>query len=265
MLVPLYDEVCRAGRFLFYHDKPESRFPTLASVARVRRRLKREMMRRESQSALRVSAPGPASARPSLPPEAAFVDVSAEDEEALAEAMTSVPPSPPSTGAMAAARAPAARKEEPISAPAPPESEKPTLRSEVVSFDPVEVVRLDFSSTPLAGEDADADTETPDLDLELTYMSESNFYSDVVGNALGLFVATFVVKAAGTPIAVRLSLPQLDEPFFVSGEVQWVREFSPSIEAPPGMGVALKPLNREHRRAADSFMRIRPPILHDDD
>jgi Tfp pilus assembly protein PilZ len=134
-----------------------------------------------------------------------------------------------------------------------------------VSFDPLEVVRLDFSSSATAGEDADADMETPDLDLELTYMSESNFYSDVAGNVLGLFVATFVVKAVGTPIAVRLSVPQLDDPFLVSGEVQWVREFSPSIDAPPGMGVELKPLDDLHRRAVDAFMRIRPPILHDDD
>jgi len=63
MLVPLYDEVCRAGRFLFHDNKPEARFPSLASVARVRRRLRRETTRRDSHSALRVSSPGPVSKR----------------------------------------------------------------------------------------------------------------------------------------------------------------------------------------------------------
>ena len=89
MLVPLYDEVCRAGRFLFHHNKPEARFPTLASVARVRRRLKKETSRRaESQSRVPASV-----RRESFPPEVSLVEVAEEDEQALADAMASVPPS----------------------------------------------------------------------------------------------------------------------------------------------------------------------------
>ena len=132
------------------------------------------------------------------------------------------------------------------------------------SFDPVEVVRLDFSPTASAGEDADADMDTADVDLELSYVSESNFYSDISGQEIGLFIATFVVKPPGTPLGVLLSFPQIDEPIFVSGTVRWVREFSPSIEAPPGMGIALKPLAAKNQRAVDQFMKVRPPILHDD-
>ena len=94
---------------------------------------------------------------------------------------------------------------------------------EVLTFDPVEAVKLDFSPTASAGEDADADMDTADLNLELTYASESNFYSDVSGNEVGLFIATFVVKAPGTALGVRLSIPQLDQPIFVSGTVRWVR------------------------------------------
>ena len=82
--------------------------------------------------------------------------------------------------------------------------------------------------------------------------------------AVGLFIATFVVKPPGTRLAVRLSLPQLEEPILVSGDVHWVREFSPSIEAPPGMGIALRSLSERHRRAVDAFMKVRPPLLHDD-
>ena len=112
--------------------------------------------------------------------------------------------------------------------------------------------------------DADANTDTADLDLELTYVSESNFYSDISGHEIGLFIATFVVKPPGTPLGVLLSFPQIDEPIFVSGTVRWVREFSPSIEAPPGMGIALKPLAAKNQRAVGQFMKVRAPILHDD-
>ena len=161
------------------------------------------------------------------------MEVSDEDEAAFAEAMVSVPPPP-----------------NPISVPA--------------SGEPLEVVRLDFSTTTAPGEDADTNPDTPEIDLEITHTSESNFYSDVAGQRVGLFVATFVVKALGTPIAARLSLPQRDEAIIVRGVVDWVREFSPSIDAPPGMGVALDPLGSADLRAVASFMKLRAPILHDD-
>ncbi len=263
MLVPLYNEVCRAGRFLFHYDRPEARFPTLASVARVRRRLRREAARREGVPSERFPTPYPGTPK-SIPPEISLVDVSAGHEEALAEAMVEVPPSgnagmlAPMPGLPLSSHPPPS-----VRSSRPPQT-SPLARSfppvqpvaERVSFDPVEVVRLDFSPTATAGEDADADLGTADLDLEVTYTSESSFYSDVVGQTVGLFIATFVVKPPGTPIAVRLSFPQLDNPILVSGAVHWVREFSPSIEAPPGMGVALKPLRPEHRRAVDAFLRV---------
>lgn len=290
MLVPLYREVCRAGRFLFHHEKPEARFPTLASVARVRRRLRRDAARQAERASVSIPAPSRPTPFPSgptsIPPEISLVEVSTEDEEALAAAMVSVPPvssGPPSTPAPVTSpspmspapsggypsgrsavlpAAPPSRRSLPNQAAAPSAPTAPN--GGAAKIDPVEVVRLDFSPTPSAGEDADANLQTADLDLELTYVSESNFYSDVVGQEIGLFVATFVVKAPGTPIAVRLSLPQLDQPILVSGFVHWVREFSPSIEAPPGMGVALNPLGAAHRRAMETFMKLRPPILHDD-
>ncbi len=246
MLVPLYDEVCRAGRFLFHDDKPEARFPTLASVARVRRRLKKETSRRTTgESHPPAPAPGPPASRASVPPEVSLVEVSDQHEAAFVEAMASIPPPPP----------------RPISAPAPaPTPEAP----EVPSLEPLEAVHLDFSRTTSPAEDADANLDTSDIDLELTLASESNFYSDVAGQRVGLFVATFVVKELGTPISVRVSLPQRAEPIVVRGVVEWVREFSPSIDAPPGMGVALNPLGSADQRAVAAFMKQRAPILHDD-
>ena len=192
-----------------------------------------------------------------------------------AAAPRSRPPSAPSRSGAPAATPPTLHSSTPSvrasapapihsSAPAPVPSSAPAPVPETLSFDPVEVVRLDFSPTASAGDDADTNLDTADLDLELSDVSESNFYSDVAGQSVGLFVATFVVKPPGTVISVRLSIPQLDGPILVSGTVHWVREFSPSIEAPPGMGLALKPLSPPHRHAVDAFLRARPAILHDD-
>ena len=230
MLVPLYEEVCRAGRFLFHDEKPETHFPSLASVARVRRRLKRESVRRiEAAGTPSVKPPSLIPPRASIPPEASHVDVSAEREQAIAGALEAIPPPP-----------------------------RPA------QLDALEVVTLDFGAAPSAGETADVDLDMPDLELDLTLTCESNFYTDVSGTVLGLFIATFVVKPVGTPLVVRLSVPVLEAPFIVSGLVHWVLEFSPSIEAPPGIGLALRPVDGEPRRAISAFMKVRPPILHDE-
>jgi hypothetical protein len=234
MLVPLYEEVCRAGRFLFHAEQPEAHFPSLASVARVRRRLKRESARRtEGTSTPSIK---PASLNPprnSLPPEVLLVGVSPEREQAIAGALEAVPPAPPAA-----------------------------------KLEALEVVTLDFGAAPTVGAGADvyadANQELPDLELDLTLTCESNFYTDVAGTVLGLFIATFVVKPVGTPLVVRLSVPVLDKPFIVSGLVHWVLPFSPSIEAPPGIGLALRPVQGEPRRAINAFMKVRPPILHDE-
>jgi hypothetical protein len=233
-LVPLYEEVCRAGRYLFHDEKPEAHFPTLAAVARVRRRVKRESMRRlevTGTPSLRPASTSLTPPRRSIPPEASLVDVSVEREQALA-------------GAIEAAVLP----------PAP----RP------MQLQALEVVTLDFGAAPSVGAQPDADLEMPDLELDLTLTSESNFYTDVAGTVLGLFIATFVVKPVGTPLVVRLSVPVLDRPFIVSGLVHWVLPFSPSIEAPPGIGLALRPVEGEPRRAINAFMKVRSPILHDE-
>jgi hypothetical protein len=254
MLVPLYEEVCRAGRFLFHHEKPEARFPSLASVARVRRRLRRETARRiESTPGMPAVRPSAPRMTDSVPPEVSLVEVSEEEEAALANAIEMTPIAPlPIVNAV---------PEAPAVAPAPTPAPVPSQRR--IPIEAIEAVTLDFGA-PSAAEDADANLATADLDLEVTYASESNFYSDVTGTELGLFIATFVVKPPGTELAIRLTIPQLDEPIRVSGWVRWVREFSPSIEAPPGMGVALRPIEGRQRKAIDAFMKQRPPILHDE-
>jgi hypothetical protein len=239
MLVPLYEEVCRAGRFLFHDEKPETHFPTLASVARVRRRVKRESARRTvpvpGMPSVKPGIPSvnplPAPLRVSIPPEVSLVDVSPEREQVLAVAIEAAVPPPPRPAKLEA----------------------------------LEAVTLDFAPAPPVAPTAGEDGEQPDLELDLTFRSESNFYTDVSGTILGLFIATWVVVPVGTTLVVRLTVPHHDRPFIVSGLVHWVLEFSPSIEAPPGIGLALRPLQAgEPRRAIEAFMKARAPILHDE-
>ena len=66
-------------------------------------------------------------------------------------------------------------------------------------------------------------------------------FKELVSTAYSLRASDLHLEA-GTPLVVRLRIPQLDKAFIVSGLVHWVLPFSPSIEAPPGMGIALKPL-----------------------
>jgi hypothetical protein len=245
MLVPLYEEVCRAGRFLFHDEQPEIRFPSLASVARVRRRVKRESARR-SEMAPAMPAVRSVSLIPpggSIPPEASLVEVSPEREQAIAGALEAALPEPRAMQ-MDALEAAAL-------APAP------------VRLEALEVVRLDFGGGAAAS-DPNVNLETPDLELDLGYRSESNFYTDVLGTGLGLFIATFVVKPPGTPLVARLTLPEHPRPFIVSGTVQWVLEFKPSIEAPPGIGLLLRPVEGAPKKAIEEFMKVRLPILHDE-
>jgi Tfp pilus assembly protein PilZ len=177
----------------------------------------------------------------SIPPEASLVEVSAEREQALAGALEAALPAPRAVQMDALEAA----------ALAPPPAKLEAL----------EVVRLDFGGP---APDPNIDLEHPDLELDLGYRSESNFYTDVLGGGLGLFIATFVVKPPGTPLVARLTLPEHPRPFVVSGTVQWVLEFKPSIEAPPGIGLLLRPVEGAPRKAIDEFMKVRLPILHDE-
>jgi uncharacterized protein (TIGR02266 family) len=258
MLITAYDEVCRAGRFLFFSDKPEARFPSLAAVTRVRRRIKRETARREG------SLPPSSMPRPSrhgrenhsIPPEVSLVELPEETSTSSRPLVDVRPPSNAST---------------PIEAPTPPQDEA-TL---ALSSSDASVAFAPSSPSPFKAFDlVEAPVELVNrasharigVELEVTYASESNFYTGLADgpSEVGLFVATYVVKPQGSRFSISLSLPDTDEPLMVKGVVRWVREFSPYIETPPGMGVSLQDVSAPDRARLDAFMRIRTPFFHDD-
>lgn len=99
--------------------------------------------------------------------------------------------------------------------------------------------------------------------VDIDHESETNFFTDITSEISrgGLFVATYDILRAGTPLNIQLSLP-CGRSFPMQGFVSWVREFESCAEgASPGMGVTFKNLTTEFTSAISSYMAERPPLL----
>lgn len=99
--------------------------------------------------------------------------------------------------------------------------------------------------------------------VEIDHDSETNFFTDLTSNIDrgGLFVATYDVLRAGTPLNIFLSLPG-GRSFPLQGRVSWVREYENCTEGTsPGMGITFKQLTSEISSAICRYMTERPPFL----
>jgi uncharacterized protein (TIGR02266 family) len=99
--------------------------------------------------------------------------------------------------------------------------------------------------------------------VDIDHESETNFFTDITSEISrgGLFVATYDILRAGTPVNIQLSLP-CGRSFPMQGFVSWVREFESCAEgASPGMGVTFKNLTAEFTAAISNYMAKRPPLL----
>jgi len=105
------------------------------------------------------------------------------------------------------------------------------------------------------------------VELEVTMESETNFYMGLTENLSegGLFIATHVLKPLGTQIEVSFKLPEMSEPIKVTGTVRWLREFSPTSDTSPGMGVRFEHIDAEHTEQIRRFLAARDPLFHDED
>lgn len=290
LLVPTYEEVCRAGRFLFHKDKPEARFPSLSAVLRVRRRIRKETARRSGAMAAASPASGD---RPSLRP---------GGKHSVPELRLSLPPQPlldedvqiVDTGEVPAIIPGPARMPRPPTLPSVPGMPAmpavPAFRGAGTPDAEVEVMEsaLDVSANAESiapaddpfpgggggeeeieelafGEDVSMDAEGAALDIEVAFDSDSNFYAGLADapTDVGLFVATYITRPAGTRLNIALSLEDR-APIHVTGVVRWIREFSPSIEAPPGMGVQLEGVTDGDLKVIRRFMAQRPPFFYDE-
>ena len=137
-----------------------------------------------------------------------------------------------------------------------------TRRDAEVTFAPLPEEEADALLLELAWWEESSARWAPDLTVELTYRGEPNFYSDLAGEELGLFIPTFVAHVPGDALVVCFSLPELEDSVVSRGVVRWTRDFFGG-EASPGLGVALEGLAEDVRCAIASFMGVRAPLLHD--
>jgi uncharacterized protein (TIGR02266 family) len=106
-----------------------------------------------------------------------------------------------------------------------------------------------------------------DVELEVTMESETNFYMGLTENLSegGLLIATHVLKPLGTQVEVSFKLPDMAEPIKVTGTMRWLREYSPTSDTSPGMGVRFEHIGAEHTEQIRRFLAARDPLFHDED
>ncbi len=223
LTVSLYDDVCRIGRFVTATGGAALAFPSLASIARSRRRGSMSMpsQRVRSDHRLPSAQPGPEMGLPPLspapppplpPPRQVPPPIAAPSDPAQPPAVAARPPTPP---------------------PPPPRLEEPTRREGRFN-----------------------------VEIEVNVFSDSNFYVGFTENLSGggLFVATYAVRPLGSVIEMSVRLPGRDQPLILKGEVRWIREASAS-DAWPGMGIQFDAISEEDRTAIVGFLATREPIF----
>jgi uncharacterized protein (TIGR02266 family) len=232
LLVPLFDEVSRIGHFAL-HDVPGVSFPSLAAIARVRRR--RTMVDTPSRTSRRSLRSSPLPSEPprtGAPPPMAEVATARGSESSMPAAQAPAPwsdiPAPAGEGRALGSEPPLARAE-PVSTP--PESNRSEPRFNV--------------------------------ELEVSIFSDSNLYLGFTENLStgGLFVATHILRPIGSSVEMSVRFPGRPEPLRLRGQVRWIREYSASSDAWPGMGVRFDTLGAEDEALMREFLRWREPIF----
>jgi uncharacterized protein (TIGR02266 family) len=106
-----------------------------------------------------------------------------------------------------------------------------------------------------------------DVEIEVTLESESNFYLGLTENLSegGLFIATHVLPPLGTQIDLSFKLPNFAEPIQLTGIVRWVREYSETSDASPGMGVRFESIRSDDIQHIRAFLDARAPLFYDED
>jgi uncharacterized protein (TIGR02266 family) len=103
-----------------------------------------------------------------------------------------------------------------------------------------------------------------DVTLMVTVDSDSNFYVGFTENLSdgGVFVATHVPRPIGCSVNLAIALPN-QMPIHAKGTVAWVREYSESNEAAPGMGVRFDQISQQDVSRVLEFSRARQPMFFD--
>jgi uncharacterized protein (TIGR02266 family) len=105
------------------------------------------------------------------------------------------------------------------------------------------------------------------LHADVTVESDHNFYAGFAENlsVSGVFVATHTEHRVGDRVAFKLRIGDSEEPLRGIGEVRWVRQYSETSDAPPGVGLRFLELEEVARRKIGEFLTGRDPLFFDDD
>jgi len=103
------------------------------------------------------------------------------------------------------------------------------------------------------------------LELEVSLQSDSNFYIGLTENLSngGIFVATYLVQPIGTAVSLTLRIPNRTTPLLLTGRVRWVREFTETLEATPGMGIEFDAMSDDDAKTIREFLVARTPLFFD--
>jgi uncharacterized protein (TIGR02266 family) len=123
-------------------------------------------------------------------------------------------------------------------------------------------------------QDGGADRRTAariDLEIEVGLETESNFYTGLTQDIStgGLFVATHSLRKRGDRLMLKFSLPGVEAPFTVEGEVRWLREVGSlgagRFDGATGMGLKFINLAPQAKAVIASFLKQRESIFYDDE
>jgi uncharacterized protein (TIGR02266 family) len=147
--------------------------------------------------------------------------------------------------------------------------------------EPEEVGELDLEAAPepappptpaLTPAPAPAPTSSPPsqrraerlpVELEVSLFSDSNFYVGFTENLSesGVFVATYFVRPLGSRVEMCVRIHGRVEPLILRGEVRWIREFSPTSDGCPGMGIQFDAVSDDDRAEIATFLSTRDPLF----
>ncbi len=105
--------------------------------------------------------------------------------------------------------------------------------------------------------------ERATIEVEVGFGTDTNFFAGLSLDLStgGLFVATYKLRAIGTPVTLSFVLPGGHE-VKTEGRVVWVREVAEG-GTPPGMGIAFNALSAGDLATVRAFCRERAPMYHD--
>jgi len=105
------------------------------------------------------------------------------------------------------------------------------------------------------------------VEVSVSVQSEHNFYGGFLENASisGLFVATHTPARLGDRVEFAIDFGDTEGPVVGVGKVRWLRQYSDTSDAPPGMGLEFIELSADSRKRIDEFLWARTPLFFDDD